>query len=122
MIKILVSSVAATACSIIVAMCVLFVLGLIVHIFKLNYGKDAYWAFSVAFIISIISWVIVFGSFIHLTPEKNSKYPLFTKHAENCKLCGGGATSEEGGPAPLCEKGFELLQQDVRKKHIPNEE
>lgn len=68
MIKFLVSLVAATACSIVVAMCVLFILGLIVHIFKLNYGKDAYWAFSVAFIISIISWVIFFGFFISSPP------------------------------------------------------
>jgi len=78
MIKFLVSSVAATACSIVVAMCVLFILGLIVHIFKLNYGKDAYWAFSVAFIISIISWVVVFGFFMSSsldnTQEKNSKF------------------------------------------------
>lgn len=64
MIKFLASSVAATACSIVIAMCVLFILGLIVNLFKLNYGRDAYWVFSASFIAMIIVWVVCFGFFM----------------------------------------------------------
>jgi len=45
--------------------------------------------------------------------NKVFEHPLFTEHSKSCKQCGGGAISEEGGPAPLCAEGFKLLQQDA---------
>jgi hypothetical protein len=41
--------------------------------------------------------------------------PRFCRHQERCAQCRGETTiAEEGGPAPLCEKGFILMQEDER--------
>jgi apolipoprotein N-acyltransferase len=58
--KLLVSFVVASAISVFSAALSLFVLQYIVDIFKLNYGKDAYWVFTVAFYVAIISWILSF--------------------------------------------------------------
>ena len=58
--KLLLSFVVASAISILIAVLVLFVLKYIIDIFKLNYGKDAYWVFTVAFYVAIISWILSF--------------------------------------------------------------
>ena len=58
--KLLVSFVVASAISVFSAALVLFVLKYIVDIFKLNYGKDAYWVFNVAFYVAITVWVVSF--------------------------------------------------------------
>ena len=41
--------------------------------------------------------------------------PRFTRHQDRCQQCCEGAESEEGGPAPLCERGFRLMQEDGRE-------
>lgn len=46
------------------------------------------------------------------------RYPgatLFNAHCEECDQCSGRVEGEEG-PSPLCEVGFELLQQDIRNQ------
>jgi apolipoprotein N-acyltransferase len=50
----------ASAISVLSAALSLFVLKYIVDIFKLNYGQDAYWVFTVAFYVAIISWILFF--------------------------------------------------------------
>lgn len=64
MLKFVYASLMATSCSILASVIVLLILGFIVNIFKLNYGRDAYWVFSVAFITFIASWIVVFGIFV----------------------------------------------------------
>lgn len=46
--------------------------------------------------------------------ESRVRHPLFARHVDHCPQCRGDKPSEEGGPSPLCVKGFGLLQQDVR--------
>ena len=58
--KLLVSFIVASAISVFSAALVLFVLKYIVDIFKLNYGKDAYWVFNVAFYVAITVWIVSF--------------------------------------------------------------
>jgi hypothetical protein len=64
MIKMIYASAVATFCSILTSALVLGFLYWIVNIFKLNYGRDAYWVFSVAFFAFLISWIVVFGLFV----------------------------------------------------------
>jgi hypothetical protein len=59
----------ATACAILCAAVSLVVLGWIVNMFKLNYGRDAYWVFSVSFCMLIISWIVAFGFFMSQLPS-----------------------------------------------------
>lgn len=58
--KFLLSFTVASAISIFSAVLVLFILSYIVDIFKLNYGKDAYWVFNIAFYIAITVWIVSF--------------------------------------------------------------
>jgi apolipoprotein N-acyltransferase len=58
--KFLLSFVVASAISVFSAALSLFVLKYIVDVFKLNYGKDAYWVFTIAFYVAIISWILSF--------------------------------------------------------------
>jgi hypothetical protein len=58
--KLLLSFVVASAISVFSAALVLFVLKYIVDMFKLNYGKDAYWVFNVAFYVAITVWIVSF--------------------------------------------------------------
>ena len=58
--KLLVSFVVASAISVFSAALVLFILSYIVDIFKLNYGKDAYWVFNIAFYVAITVWIVSF--------------------------------------------------------------
>lgn len=58
--KLLVSFVVASAISVFSAALVLFILAYIVDIFKLNYGKDAYWVFNFAFYVAITVWIVSF--------------------------------------------------------------
>lgn len=45
--------------------------------------------------------------------EQRVYFPLFTAHCKTCQQCFGQWVTEDGPPA-LCEKGFELFQQDIR--------
>ena len=45
--------------------------------------------------------------------EHRVMYPSFARHADGCRQCRGDEPSEEGGPSPLCERGFVLMQKDV---------
>jgi len=65
LIKIIISLVPATIFSFAIAFGVLAALYSIVHIFQLNYGRDAYWIFNVASLSFIISWIIIFGIFMN---------------------------------------------------------
>jgi len=65
LIKIIISLVPATIFSFAIAAGVLAILNLIVHIFKLNYGRDTYWIFNVASLSFIISGIIIFGIFMN---------------------------------------------------------
>lgn len=58
--KILLSIVVASAIAVFSAALALFVLKYVVDIFKLNYGQDAYWVFSVSFYVAIIVWIVSF--------------------------------------------------------------
>lgn len=58
--KLLLSFVVASAIAVFSAALALFVLKYIVDIFKLNYGQDAYWVFTVAFYVAIIVWIVSF--------------------------------------------------------------
>lgn len=40
--------------------------------------------------------------------------PLFDRHRKDCPQCRGDIASEEGGPPPLCEQGFELWKDDMK--------
>ena len=40
--------------------------------------------------------------------------PRFARHQDRCEQCSPDCEGEEG-PCPLCEEGFELLQQDLRE-------
>ncbi len=62
--KFISSSLVATTFSIAIFLTSLAFLSFIVHIFKLNYGRDAYWGFSVSFIAMIIGWIFCFGFFM----------------------------------------------------------
>lgn len=63
-VKMIYASACATVCSILTSAVVLFLLSWIVNVFKLNYGRDAYWVFSVAFFVFLISWIVAFGFFV----------------------------------------------------------
>lgn len=41
---------------------------------------------------------------------------LFEFHAATCPRCGGPPINPDGTENTLCEKGFELLQEDLRKE------
>lgn len=60
MLKFLLSFIIASAVSLFSAALVLFILKYIVDIFKLNYGKDAYWVFTVVSYVAITSWIVSF--------------------------------------------------------------
>jgi hypothetical protein len=41
-------------------------------------------------------------------------YPRYARHFDGCPQCRGDVPSEEGGPPPLCEEGFELWKAGMR--------
>lgn len=46
--------------------------------------------------------------------EKRLDYPRFTRHAKGCAQCRGDVpNAEEGGPSPLCARGFAILKEDA---------
>ena len=63
-IQILIGLAGATALSLMIAMCIFFILKLIVYIFELNYGRDVYWVFTFTNYVLIISWIVSFGYFM----------------------------------------------------------
>lgn len=45
--------------------------------------------------------------------RRHVESPRFARHRDKCDQCRGDTVNtEEGGPAPLCEEGFRLLQED----------
>jgi hypothetical protein len=50
----------ASAVSIFFGALTLFVLKYVVDVFQLNYNKDAYWVFTVAFHTMIVVWILSF--------------------------------------------------------------
>jgi hypothetical protein len=64
--KILLGLVGSTSISLCVAIAVLLILKAMVYTFELNYGRDAYWVFTVTNIIFIISWIVSFGYFMSI--------------------------------------------------------
>lgn len=48
--------------------------------------------------------------------ERRVLTPRFGRHAGTCAQCRGDVPSEEGGPSPLCARGFALWQQDLREQ------
>ena len=40
--------------------------------------------------------------------------PRFDRHRKDCPQCRGDIASDEGGPPPLCERGFELWKDDMK--------
>ena len=59
--KIFIGLIIATGVSASIGFLSLIILGYIINIFKLNYGKDAYWAFSYSFYVTIAVWIICFA-------------------------------------------------------------
>lgn len=47
--------------------------------------------------------------------ESRVLYPRFWQHCKTCANCRGDGQSEEGGPPPLCNEGFELWKEDMRE-------
>ena len=41
--------------------------------------------------------------------------PTFDAHCRACKQCGGGLLDENGQEQGLCEEGFRLWQDDLRR-------
>lgn len=73
--KLALALIGATSFSITIAAIVMFILGWLVNIFKLNYGRDAYWVFNIAFGALILSWIIIFAYLMYVTPEKEKLTP-----------------------------------------------
>ena len=46
--------------------------------------------------------------------ETRVRYPRFAKHVDGCPQCRGDTESEDGGPPPLCEEGFDVWKSDMR--------
>jgi heme/copper-type cytochrome/quinol oxidase subunit 4 len=57
----------ATVTSLLVAVGILEILVWIIYLFKLNEGRDTYWALNVATYSLVISWIISFGYFMSIT-------------------------------------------------------
>jgi hypothetical protein len=64
LIKLLLGLIGATSISLCVAIAVLLILKAIVYTFELNYGRDAYWVFTVTNTLFAISWIVSFGYFM----------------------------------------------------------
>jgi hypothetical protein len=47
--------------------------------------------------------------------RRRVEMPKFSAHCDVCGQCRGDEKSEEGGPSPVCEEGFRLLQEDMAK-------
>jgi hypothetical protein len=71
--KLIVASFFATTLSILIGLFSVVLLGFIVNLLKLNYGRDAYWVFSFSFIAMIIGWIFCFGFF--MSEEKTRPMP-----------------------------------------------
>lgn len=41
--------------------------------------------------------------------------PTFDAHCRACKQCGGGLLDENGQEQSLCDEGFRLWQEDLRR-------
>jgi hypothetical protein len=47
--------------------------------------------------------------------RRHVESPRFARHRDKCDQCRGDTVNtDEGGPAPLCEEGFRLLQEDSK--------
>ena len=68
-----------------------------------------------AVVLAMLSIVLL--PLLLLTPKPAVKQESkFEAHCRECKQCRGDEPSEEGGPSPLCEVGFRLLQEDMKGK------
>ncbi len=47
--------------------------------------------------------------------KKPAATPSFDDHCRECKQCSGGPFDENGEEQSLCEEGFRLMQEDLRK-------
>jgi hypothetical protein len=136
--KLALALIGATSFSTTIAVIVIFILGWVVNAFKLNYGRDAYWVFNIAFGALIFSWIIIFAYLMTAIPEKEKltpkeppastkedsvkcKEPIeipnvsFEEHAKNCQQCGRPEITEDG-PQSLCEEGFRIFQREIIQK------
>jgi len=116
--KFIVGIICATTLSLVFGFFVVNILSLIVFIFKLNNGRDAYWALSVSFLATIISWIFFFGLYMSEEKTKPEQQPIgisFEEHAKNCQQCGRPEITEDG-PQSLCEEGFRIFQREIIQK------
>lgn len=61
------------------------------------------------------------GFFLWLRPQPETPgAPLFEAHYKVCPEC--RREPDEDGPAPLCEEGFRLFQEDLRRAQQREEE
>lgn len=56
----------ASILSLIVSAIVLGICWLVVYLFRLNYGTDAYWAINASLVALYISWIVGFAYFIRV--------------------------------------------------------
>ena len=56
--KVGLSILGATGTSILVAVATLLLLKGVVYIFRLNYGRDVYWVFTITNFVFIVTWVL----------------------------------------------------------------
>lgn len=56
----------ASILSLIVSAAVLGACWLVVYLFRLNYGADAYWAVSVSLVSLYVSWIVGFAYLIRI--------------------------------------------------------
>jgi len=71
--KFIIGAVCATLFSFAFSSLLLLILAFVVNLLKLNYGRDAYWVFSVALYAFLISWIVSYAYFVALAEEKRNQ-------------------------------------------------
>lgn len=63
----------------------------------------------------LIALVLLVGCASPPATPQPAATPTFDVHCRACKQCGGGLLDENGQEQGLCEEGFRLWQQDMRR-------
>ena len=73
---------------------------------------------------SVVVMLLLFGLLCHAVQTRwdslrvapaVAQTPQFDAHCRSCKQCGGGLLDENGVEQGLCEEGFRLWRDDLRK-------
>lgn len=67
-------------------------------------------------LITILLALLLAGCTKPVEKPKN----LFKEHCVCCKQCGGGLLNARGEEQSLCDEGFRMFQEDVRKAWTTN--